>query len=66
MERRHSTAAEDGAGKSTLVKIMAGNFPPASGELVLEGETVHFHKPVEARDSGVEAVGHRVVFDREC
>jgi len=47
---------DNGAGKSTLVKIMAGNFPPTSGELVLEGEPVHFHKPVEAREKGVEVV----------
>ncbi len=47
---------DNGAGKSTLVKIMAGNFPPTSGELVLDGETVHFHKPVEAREKGVEVV----------
>ncbi len=47
---------DNGAGKSTLVKIMAGNFPPTSGELVLEGEPVHFHKPIEAREKGVEVV----------
>ena len=47
---------DNGAGKSTLVKIMAGNFPPTSGDLVLDGEPVQFHKPVEAREKGVEVV----------
>lgn len=47
---------DNGAGKSTLVKIMAGNFPPTSGELVLDGEPVQFHKPVEAREQGIEVV----------
>ncbi len=47
---------DNGAGKSTLVKIMAGNFPPTSGNLVLDGEPVQFHKPVEAREKGVEVV----------
>ncbi len=47
---------DNGAGKSTLVKIIAGNFPPSSGQIVIEGETVHFHKPVEARQKGIEIV----------
>src|ERR687894_1542685 len=47
---------DNGAGKSTLVKIIAGNFPPTEGEILLEGRPVRFHKPVEARQAGVEVV----------
>ncbi len=47
---------DNGAGKSTLVKVIAGNFPPTHGEISLMGETVHFHKPVEAREKGIEVV----------
>jgi simple sugar transport system ATP-binding protein len=47
---------DNGAGKSTLVKLIAGNFPPTTGDIVLDGETVHFHKPVEARAKGIEVV----------
>jgi simple sugar transport system ATP-binding protein len=47
---------DNGAGKSTLVKIVAGNFPPTAGEIVLQDQAVHFHKPVEARQSGIEIV----------
>lgn len=47
---------DNGAGKSTLVKIIAGNFPPSTGEILIEGRRVHFHKPVEAREQGIEVV----------
>jgi simple sugar transport system ATP-binding protein len=47
---------DNGAGKSTLVKIIAGNFPPSSGELLIQGKPVHFHRPVEARQQGIEIV----------
>jgi simple sugar transport system ATP-binding protein len=47
---------DNGAGKSTLVKIIAGNFPPSAGTMTLNGEAVHFHKPIEARQKGIEVV----------
>ncbi|MFI5018781.1 MAG: ATP-binding cassette domain-containing protein, partial [Dongiales bacterium] len=47
---------DNGAGKSTIVKIIAGNFPPSAGEMTLEGKLVHFHNPVEARAAGIEVV----------
>jgi simple sugar transport system ATP-binding protein len=47
---------DNGAGKSTLVKIVAGNFPPSSGDIVLQDKPMHFHKPVEAREAGIEIV----------
>ena len=47
---------DNGAGKSTLVKVIAGNFPPTHGDIILEGQKVHFHRPVEAREKGIEVV----------
>ncbi|HMN84798.1 MAG TPA: ATP-binding cassette domain-containing protein [Bauldia sp.] len=47
---------DNGAGKSTMVKIIAGNFPPTSGDILLQDRPVHFHKPGEARRLGIEIV----------
>ena len=47
---------DNGAGKSTLVKIVAGNFPQTGGTIKVNGEVAHFHRPVDARDAGIEVV----------
>lgn len=47
---------DNGAGKSTLVKIIAGNFPPSSGTILLDGQEVSFHSPLDARQHGIEIV----------
>jgi simple sugar transport system ATP-binding protein len=47
---------DNGAGKSTLVKIIAGNFPQTHGEVRISGKPVHFNRPIEARQHGIEIV----------
>jgi simple sugar transport system ATP-binding protein len=47
---------DNGAGKSTMVKTVAGNFPPSDGEIVVEGDVCHFHQPIQARAKGIEVV----------
>lgn len=47
---------DNGAGKSTMVKLIAGNFPPTHGDVLVDGEVCHFHKPIEARAKGIEVV----------
>jgi simple sugar transport system ATP-binding protein len=47
---------DNGAGKSTMVKLIAGNFPPTHGEVSVGGKICHFHKPIEARAEGIEVV----------
>jgi simple sugar transport system ATP-binding protein len=47
---------DNGAGKSTMVKLIAGNFPPTDGDISVAGEVCRFHKPIEARAKGIEVV----------
>ncbi|MEP0324439.1 ATP-binding cassette domain-containing protein [Bauldia litoralis] len=47
---------DNGAGKSTLVKIIAGNFRPTHGTLKMEGKNLVMHRPIEARQHGIEIV----------
>jgi simple sugar transport system ATP-binding protein len=47
---------DNGAGKSTLVKIVAGNYAPSGGTITMQGRTVAFHTPADARAEGIEVV----------
>lgn len=47
---------DNGAGKSTLIKCLTGAEVPDQGELVLEGQPVHFKRPQDARQAGIETV----------
>jgi simple sugar transport system ATP-binding protein len=47
---------DNGAGKSTLVKMIAGNFRPSHGTMRMDGTELVLHKPVEARQHGIEIV----------
>jgi rhamnose transport system ATP-binding protein len=52
----HALVGENGAGKSTIVKIITGLVEPDGGEVLLDGAAVRFSTPMEARDAGVSAV----------
>ena len=47
---------DNGAGKSTLVKGIVGIYPFDEGEVRVEGETVHIHRPRDAARLGIEVV----------
>ena len=47
---------DNGAGKSTFVRLITGVEQPNSGDIRLEGERVQFDSPLDARDQGIETV----------
>ena len=47
---------DNGAGKSTTVKLIAGNFQPTLGEILLDGRPTRFSDSLDARDQGIEVV----------
>ncbi|XDA98344.1 ATP-binding cassette domain-containing protein [Sulfitobacter sp. LCG007] len=47
---------DNGAGKSTLIKAVSGAVIPDEGEVILDGKTVHFTSPLDAREHGIETV----------
>ena len=47
---------DNGAGKSTLIKALSGALVPDSGQILVDGQPVQFHNPVDARKHGIETV----------
>jgi simple sugar transport system ATP-binding protein len=47
---------DNGAGKSTFIKILAGVHRHDEGELLVDGEATHFGSPREARSHGIATV----------
>src|SRR6516225_6999668 len=52
----HALVGENGAGKSTLVKILAGVYTPDSGDLLLSGEPIALHNPLQAQRLGIAVI----------
>ena len=56
----HGLIGENGAGKSTFIKIITGVHEPDSGEITLEGEPIEFKHPVDAQRHGIAAIYQHV------
>ncbi|MGO7331660.1 ATP-binding cassette domain-containing protein, partial [Rhizobium leguminosarum] len=47
---------ENGAGKSTMMKILSGVAQPSSGEINLDGSPISFISSTQARESGISII----------
>lgn len=52
----HALVGENGAGKSTMIKIMTGIHQPTSGQILVDGQPKVMTGPQAARDVGVAAI----------
>lgn len=52
----HALAGENGAGKSSLAKALAGVYHPSAGAILLDGGTVAFSSPREALSRGIALI----------
>lgn len=52
----HVLLGENGAGKSTILKLIVGQYPFDSGEIIYKGRSVAFSSPLEARNNGIAMI----------
>ncbi len=52
----HALVGENGAGKSTMMKILSGIVTEDSGKILLEGKAIRLHGPRSAQDLGISII----------
>lgn len=61
----HALLGENGAGKSTMVKLLSGLLQPDRGTIRLLGETVHLKSPADAHRHGVQTAFQEMTLVRD-
>jgi ribose transport system ATP-binding protein len=56
----HAVVGENGAGKSTFIKILSGYYTPSSGEIAMRGVPVSFGAVRESEKAGIRAVHQEI------
>lgn len=56
----HALMGENGAGKSTFIKVITGVYSPDGGEMYLDGVKVEFRHPTDAQKMGIAAIYQHV------
>lgn len=58
----HALAGENGAGKSSLIKVLCGAYPPDGGTMLLGGENYSPHSPFDAIGRGIRVVHQELLM----
>ncbi|MFO1035810.1 MAG: sugar ABC transporter ATP-binding protein [Geminicoccaceae bacterium] len=61
----HALLGENGAGKSTMVKLLSGLVQPDGGTIRLNGRGVQFRGPAEAQRQGVQTAFQEMTLVRD-
>lgn len=56
----HALMGENGAGKSTFIKVITGVHQPDEGQMFLNGKEVNFRNPTDAQEAGIAAIYQHV------
>jgi rhamnose transport system ATP-binding protein len=56
----HALMGENGAGKSTFIKIITGVYQPDSGDVFLNGKQISIKTPLDAQALGISAIYQHV------
>ncbi|MFA9558876.1 sugar ABC transporter ATP-binding protein [Evansella sp. AB-rgal1] len=56
----HALMGENGAGKSTFIKVITGVHGPNEGEMILHGQKIQFTNPRQAQEVGIAAIYQHV------
>ncbi|MBB3226248.1 L-arabinose transport system ATP-binding protein [Luteibacter sp. Sphag1AF] len=58
----HGLLGENGAGKSTMMKILGGEYIPNEGQLVIDGQPRAFRSAADAIDAGVAIIHQELQY----
>jgi ABC-type sugar transport system ATPase subunit len=58
----HGLMGENGAGKSTCGKILAGIYRPDAGQILIDDKECNFSSPADARAAGIGMVHQELAF----
>ncbi len=56
----HALVGENGAGKSTFIKILSGYYSASTGEVSMEGRPVSFGTVLESEEAGIRTVHQEI------
>ena len=52
----HALVGENGAGKSTMMKVLSGAYKPNQGQIIIDGKVVDIENPRHAQDLGISII----------
>ncbi|MCD2472864.1 sugar ABC transporter ATP-binding protein [Jiella sp. MQZ9-1] len=61
----HALLGENGAGKSTTMKLLSGLIAPDTGRLLVDGAPVQFHSPRDAHRVGIQTAFQELTLVRD-